>query len=128
MTIDTVAVHHTEHPKARHPSQIFLNAVTVLINLTHLRDESCAGGDAQMRYYFRASRLALRRLHQGFARELTNFLFLRVLNALGGRLPTNVEALEIGTSLQVAQLSQFVKTSAHRGRIALRLGLTRVLS
>lgn len=81
-----------------------------------------------MRYYFRASRLALRGLQKRFACDLTDFLLLWVLNTLGGRLPANVEALEIGTSLQIAELSQFVKASTHRGRIALRLGLTRVLS
>ena len=42
MTIDTVTVHDSDDPHALHSTQVFLDAVTVLVDLPHLRDEACA--------------------------------------------------------------------------------------
>ena len=42
VTVHTMTVHHAEHPEPRHPGQLTLDTVTVLINLAHLRDEASA--------------------------------------------------------------------------------------
>ena len=42
MSVDTVSIHHTDHPQILNPSKILLIKVGILINFTHLRDESCS--------------------------------------------------------------------------------------
>lgn len=57
VTIDTMTVHDAEHPKSGHRRQITLNAVTVLVYFTHLRDEASARLNANLLNDFRGYRL-----------------------------------------------------------------------
>jgi len=42
VAIDTVSVHHAEHPNIFHARKVFLNQVRVLVCFPHLRDKSSA--------------------------------------------------------------------------------------
>ena len=41
MSVDTVAIHHTDHPQILNPCKILLIKVGILINFSHLRNEAC---------------------------------------------------------------------------------------
>ena len=40
--IDTMAIHDSEHPETWDPSQLSLDTVTVLVDFSHLRNETSA--------------------------------------------------------------------------------------
>ena len=42
MSVDTVSIHHTDHPQILNACKILLIEIGILINLSHLRDESCS--------------------------------------------------------------------------------------
>ena len=99
MTVDSVAIHHAEHPEPRHPGQLPLDAVTVLVHFSHLGDE------ARPRLHANS----LDNLgHEG--RQTSRVLLLlgssgfRTVMVRGGALPPNIYPCEVSTLLQASSI------------------------
>ena len=101
MTIDTVTVHHSKHPKAWYRGKLTLDTVTVLIDFAHLGDEASSGLDTNLLNYL---------WHKRRSTRLTIFVLLRAgLKVLGGgSLPTYIDTREVCSLLQVLVWSRWI--------------------
>ena len=96
MANDTVAIHHTKHPEAWNRSKLALDAVTVLVDLAHLRNKSSSRLHSDLLHNLRHEHLWTTSVC-----ELANFFFLRAaLGVLGRSLPPNVDSCEVCAMLQ----------------------------
>ena len=120
MAIDAVAVHDSDHPHALHATQVFLDAVTVLVHFPHLRDEACARLYAQLFYDINASIPVARRLLP--SSQHAHLSFLVVLDAVVRTLSTDVDPSEVCAILHVVYIGIWAYfdeiTGAQRGRRA----------
>ena len=100
VTIYTVPIHNTKHPQAWNRCQVTLNAVTVLVDLAHLRNKTGSRLHANLLNYLRCSTSTLR-IGTGYSDGILVFLRVLLDVVLCRPLSTNVNSGEVGTLLQV---------------------------
>jgi len=105
VAVDAVAIHHSEHPQAWDSCQITLDAVAVLVDFAHLRDEPGASLDTKL-----LNKLKLGRSLP--ASKRAHLLLLACLETLIGvlLLSPDIKPSEIRSLLQllVALVSQWI--------------------
>ena len=118
MAIDAVTVHNSDHPHAMHTTQVFLDAVTVLVHFPHLRNEACARLHTHLFDEVDTSIPIARRLLP--SPQHAHLSFLVVLDAVIRALSPDVDPSEVCAILHVVHIGIWAYlhqiTGAQRGR------------